>query len=117
VGYATAVRGLVAAIAAGGRLERVEGGGSKVEALLAPVLFAPLAAGAIALALFALPNAPWWGRLAVPAVPVALFTVFRWLGLTRHWPRPLGGLADLAAQLPPDGRLAAQCAATALNER
>ena len=98
--YAQGMRAFAAAVIARGGI--VEGGSSRFDALLAPVLFGLLAAGAIAVSLFALADQPWWGRLLLPAFPLALFTLFLRTGLRRHWPRATTDVADLAGLLPPD---------------
>jgi hypothetical protein len=98
--YAQGMRAFAAAVITRGGI--VEGGSSRFDALLAPVLFGLLAAGAVAVSLFALVDEPWWGRLLVPALPLALFALFLRTGLRRHWPRATTDVADLAGLLPPD---------------
>jgi peptidoglycan/LPS O-acetylase OafA/YrhL len=99
--YGATVREFAGGMAAAGRGDRLERGLSKGMALLAPIALTPVALGAAAVSLFALENEPWWGRLIVPAIPIAILALTLWLGLTRIWPRPVRTLADLHGQVPP----------------
>ena len=99
--FAQAMRGFAGVMAGQGFIARIEGGYSRFDALFAPVLFGLLALGTLGISLFVLTGQPWWARLLVPALPVALFALFLKTGLTRSWPRPLRDLADLEGQLPP----------------
>ena len=60
------MRGFAAAMAADGRLARMEGGTSVAGSLLFPGLVGALFLAASCVALFVLTNQPWWGRLLVP---------------------------------------------------
>lgn len=104
--YAQIMRGFAAAMRDAGRLGRIEGGASKFDALFAPLLTGLPLLGAVGIAVFALGNEPWWGRLLVPAIPLLLFALFLRIGLTRHWPLPLRNIDELECQLPPtaDGK-------------
>lgn len=99
--YAETIRAFAGMMAAEGRLERIEGGSSKFDALFAPVLLGLLAVGTVLLAIFVLEGEPWWGRLLSPVVFTSLFGLFLWIALRRQWPRPLTDLAELEGQLPP----------------
>lgn len=104
--YTQIMRGFAAAMRDDGRLGRIEGGSSKFDALFAPVLLGFLLLAAIGIAVFALGNEPWWGRLLVPAIPLLLFALLLRIGLTRYWPLSLRDLNELECQLPPtaDGK-------------
>jgi hypothetical protein len=82
------------------RIDRIERGSTKLDALLPALLTAPLAVGTL-LGAFVLTDDPWWGRTLVPALPTALLAVLLWTGLTRHWPRAIAEPDDLRIQLPP----------------
>lgn len=83
------------------RLDRIETGTSKFDALFGPILTLVPTLGAIVLALFVLANEPWWGRMIVPIVPTLVFAILLWIGLRRHWPKPIQTVNDLEKQLPP----------------
>jgi hypothetical protein len=99
--YAATIRDLAAAVAAEGDLSRVEGGTSIGDALVAPLLMAVPALGAIAVAVLVVTDAAWWQRLAIPAVPVACMALLSWVALARQLPRRLRTLAELDRRLPP----------------
>jgi hypothetical protein len=99
--YTLTLRAFAALMAGQGRIANIEGGYSKFDALFAPVLTGLVALGAIGVSLFALGNSPWWARLIVPAVPLAVFGMLLYVGMARSWPRPLTDLAELEGQLPP----------------
>lgn len=79
---------------------RIETGSTKFDALLGPALMAVPVIGALAVSVFVLKNEPWWGRLIVPIVPMLVLGLLVWLGVKRHWPRPLREMAGLRVQLP-----------------
>lgn len=99
--YVPTVRGLAEAVAGEGGMARIETGTSTGDALLGPLMMAIPALGALAIAAFAVTDAAWWQRLAIPAIPVAAFALLGWRSLTRHAPRRATALADLDRQLPP----------------
>ena len=98
--YRDTMHELVRQLVERGRLDRVETGSTKFDAMLAPALMAIPTLGAWTLALFVLTNEPWWGRVIVPLVPTLIFVLLVWLGQRRHWPRPLGDVSELRVQLP-----------------
>jgi hypothetical protein len=98
--YTMTIRALAAELAATRGLGRVERGIGGFGALLGPVLIIPPFLAASAIALFALTNEPWWGRLIVPAVPTALVALLTWDFLARKQPKPVAGLEELEMQLP-----------------
>jgi hypothetical protein len=100
VGYGQAMRAFAAAVIARGGI--VETGGSRMDALLAPLLFGLLLLGTLAISAFALADQPWWGRLLVPALPLLLFALTLRTSLRRTWPRATTDIADLEGLLPPD---------------
>lgn len=79
---------------------KFELGTSRFMAILLPALFFPLAVGTLVLAIFVLRREPWWGRMIVPILPVALFVISLGGTVTTHWPRGLQSLEGLARQLP-----------------
>jgi hypothetical protein len=97
--YGATVRAFAGALAAAGGLERIEGGVSRAAALFMPVAIGLLFLAAAGIALFALGNEPWWGRLLVPLVPGLLFALGVRLAITRYWPRPIRSLAELEPHL------------------
>jgi hypothetical protein len=102
--YGDAIRALAAGLMARQRLDRIERGYSKFDAVFGPSMMGVLLVGAIGVSVFALGNEPWWGRLLVPLLPLLLFGILLWLGVARYWPRPIGDLNDLDVQLPPTPR-------------
>jgi hypothetical protein len=97
--YRDVMRAFVASLVAQHKGDRIELGTSKLDALLAPVLFGLLAAATLAVAVI-LRGEPWWGRMLIPALPVTLFVLFTRSTLIRQWPRPMGSVADVEGQLP-----------------
>lgn len=87
-------------LATANRLDRVETGSSKFDALFGPTLMLIPTLGALALALFVLTEEPWWGRIIVPIAPTVVLALLIWLGVKRYWPRPLRDLSDLKKHLP-----------------
>jgi hypothetical protein len=98
--YTRAMLAFAKACAVVHRIDRIERGSTKLDALLPALLTAPLAVGTLVSA-FVLTDDPWWGRTLVPALPTALCAVLLWSGLTRHWPRPIADPDELRVQLPP----------------
>ncbi|HWA42003.1 MAG TPA: hypothetical protein VHA10_02260 [Hypericibacter adhaerens] len=98
--YAATVRAFAADLAAEGKLAAIERGTSRFSAVLGPVLMAIPAFGALAISIFVLEEEPWWGRMIVPAVPLAIFALLLWLCFARHMPRPIQSLMELDKQLP-----------------
>lgn len=83
------------------RIDRFQSGSTKFDALFPAVLAAPLATGALVVAMFVLADDPWWGRILMALLPVSLFGFLLWTGLTRHWPRPVTAPEQLRIVLPP----------------
>lgn len=83
------------------RLDHVETGTSKFDALFGPTLMLIPTLGALALALFVLTEEPWWGRMIVPIAPTVILALLVSLGMERYWPKPVRELSDLRKQLPP----------------
>lgn len=100
-GYGETINELARQLIEHDRLDRIETGSSKFDALLGPLLMAIPAIGALVVALFVLSDAPWWGRLMVPLAPAILLALLIWLGMARYWPKPLRDLRSLRVQLPP----------------
>lgn len=83
------------------RLDRIERGSTRFEALFPAALLAPVAIAALVIGAFVITEEPWWGRTLVPLIPTILFGFFLQRGLTRHWPTPLGDPDELRPVLPP----------------
>jgi hypothetical protein len=98
--YAGAMRSLARELAAIGRLERIETGVSKFEALVGPMLVGIVVAAALLVAGYAMHPPLWWHFIVIPGVPATAFAVLTWMAVTVHWPRPLDHLAALDRQLP-----------------
>jgi hypothetical protein len=98
--YRETIRAFVAAMAAAGRMDRVERGVSMFSAWLAPALFGLLTLATLAVGIFLLADQPWWLRLLPSLAPAALAAVFYVNARARHIPRPLADLAELDRQLP-----------------
>jgi hypothetical protein len=65
------------------------------------MLAAPVVVGALIVSAFVLGGEPWWIRMLLMLVPIVGFGVLLRNGVTRHWPRPLHHIEDLAPMLPP----------------
>jgi hypothetical protein len=98
--YAVAMRSLTRELAAIGRLDRIETGVSKFEAMLGPVLIGIVVAAALLVAGYAMHPPLWWHFIVIPGVPATAFAVLTWMAVTVHWPRPLDHVAALDRQLP-----------------
>jgi len=92
------MRGFAAAMAADGRLARMEAGTSVVGSLLFPVMMGALFLAMSYVALFVLTNQPWWGRLLVPLLPGVL-TALGIVAARRSWPRPVASLEEYGFRL------------------
>lgn len=92
---------LVAQMAERSRLDRVETGSSKIDALIGPILISIPTIAALLVSIFVLTEEPWWGRAVVPIIPLILFFILAWMGKHRHWPRMIGSPNDVLVQLPP----------------
>jgi len=101
--YARAMLGLVQSIEAQDRLDRIERGSTKYEALYPAMLIAPLVVGALVVSAYVLTREPWWVRLLLTLVPMAGLGYLLRNGVSRHWPRRLSHVEDLGAALPPLG--------------
>lgn len=99
--YGAATRLIASELLARQRGDRIEQGASKFDAVFGPLMMGLLVVAAIGISIFALENEPWWGRLFVPAIPVAIFGALLWVAVRRSWPRPIVSLSDLDVQLPP----------------
>lgn len=99
--YKETIGAFAAQMAAEGRLQRIEGGCSKFDALFGPVLFCLIAIGTVFVSILLLEGEPWWGRLVSPVFFTSLAALFLWIAMNRQWPRPLTDLAELEGQLPP----------------
>jgi hypothetical protein len=97
-GYLATMRGFAAAMAADGRLARMEGGTSVAGSLLFPGLVGALFLAASCVALFVLTNQPWWGRLLVPLLP-GVMTALGIVAARRSWPRPVASLEEYGFRL------------------
>lgn len=97
--YARAVRAIAARLQADGALARVEGGTSKIDALVAPVLFGLVTVAAIAISLIV--SKAWWQYIVIPFVPTIVTGVLIWNAGRHHWPRQVKALSELDRQLPP----------------
>lgn len=85
-----------------GRMDRIETGASKFDALFGPILMAIPTLGAIVISLFVLTEEPWWGRMIVPLIPILILAALMWIGFKRYWPKPVRNIGDLKKQLPPE---------------
>ena len=100
LGYAAAVRATATALNDAGRFGRVYRGLSTFEALLGPVLMAPVVLFALLGASVSADPPVWWHFLVIPLLPTAVFGLLVWRSVTRHWPRPVASFAELGLQLP-----------------
>jgi hypothetical protein len=98
--YRETIRAFVSAMAAAGRLQRVERGVSAFSAWFAPVLFGLLTLAALAIGFYALVDLLWWQRYLPALVPAVLTVLLYANARARHIPRPLKDLAELDRQLP-----------------
>lgn len=98
--YGDAIRSLTSQLVAHQRHDRIEQGYSKFDAIFGPAMMGVLVIAAMGISIFALGNEPWWGRLLAPAIPLLIFGILLWLGVSRYWPRPIRELSDLDVQLP-----------------
>jgi len=98
--YSAIVRTLANSVASARGMAQIERGLTAPGALFAPALFLPVVLGALAVSLFVLDEAPWWGRLAVVAIPALIFVVLLWRCFGRQYPRPVRDLAELDRYLP-----------------
>lgn len=98
--YAAGMRSLAKELAAIGRLERIETGVSKFEALVAPMLTGIVVAAAVLVAGYAMHPPLWWHFIVIPGIPAIAFAVLTWMAVKVHWPRPLDNFAELDRQLP-----------------
>jgi hypothetical protein len=85
------------------RLDHIERGSSRFEALFPAALLAPVAIAALVVGAFVITEEPWWGRTLVPLIPTALFGFLLRRGLARHWPAPVHDPDELRPVLPPLG--------------
>ncbi|MBC7896157.1 MAG: hypothetical protein H7066_12150 [Cytophagaceae bacterium] len=99
--YGHAIRFVTSQMAGHQRQDRIERGYSKFDAIFGPAMMGVLVLAAMGISIFALGNEPWWGRLLAPAIPLLIFGLLLWLGVSRYWPRPIRQLSDLDVQLPP----------------
>ena len=99
--YGDAIRAVANGLVTRQRGNHIERGSSKFDAVFGTVLMGMLVLAAMGVAVFALGNEPWWGRLLVPLLPSAMFGLLLWLAVTRSWPRPIRELSELDVQLPP----------------
>ncbi|MBL8698067.1 MAG: hypothetical protein JNK67_06830 [Alphaproteobacteria bacterium] len=104
--FAVLVRGLAAALAGGEPPALIETGESKRWAAVMLALFGALAAGFAALLAFVLTasetslGVPRPVALAVPAALLLGTSTAMWWAWTRHWPRRIDLVEDLARVLP-----------------
>lgn len=91
---------LVGQMAERSRLDRVETGSSKIDALIGPILISIPTIAALLVSIFVLTEEPWWGRAVVPIIPLILFFILAWMGKHRHWPRTVSSPNDVLVQLP-----------------
>lgn len=96
--YVRAVRAIAARLQADGALARVESGTSKIDALIAPVMFGFVAAAAIVISIIV--GKTWWEYVVIPLVPTIVTGVLIWNARRYHWPRQVKALGDLDRQLP-----------------
>jgi hypothetical protein len=96
--YLATMRRFGEAMAAAGRLGRMEGGTSVVGSVILPALMGAVFVAASIIALFVITKEPWWGRLLVPLVPGGL-TVLAITLARRSWPRPVGSIEEYRARL------------------
>ncbi len=99
-GYSAAVRALAAALAARGKLGRVERGLSVFDTFSGPALIVPVILFALVGAAVSADPPVWWHFLVIPFLPVAAFGVVLWHAVTRDFPRAVRSLDDLDVQLP-----------------
>lgn len=97
--YANAMRAIAARLASDGRLSRVEGGTTKLDALIGSMLFVPITIAAIWIALIV--SKAWWQPIAIASAPALATAAVVWSAYANHWPRAVTALGDLDRQLPP----------------
>lgn len=99
-GYRDTMHAFAQLLAQANRLDHVETGTSKFDALFGPALMLIPTFGAFAVSFFVLTEEPWWGRMIVPIAPTAVLAILIWLGSKRYWPTPVRDLGALQKQLP-----------------
>jgi hypothetical protein len=82
------------------RLERIERGSTRFEALFPAVLAAPVAIIALVVGMFVMTEEPWWQRMLTTVIPMLLFGFLLRRGLARHWPTVLQDPEELRQVLP-----------------
>ena len=85
------------------RIGRIERGSTRFEALFPAALLAPVVVAALAVGALYLTDQPWWTRTLVPLIPMILFGYLLRRGLARHWPTALRDAGELRPMLPPLG--------------
>jgi hypothetical protein len=98
--YRGTMRAFAAAMAAAGRIDRVERGVSLFSAWLLPALLGLLTLAALGIGIYALADHIWWQRFLPAFAPALLFALFCWNASARLTPRPVTDLAELDRQLP-----------------
>lgn len=98
--YGTAMRGLASALHERGRISRIRRGTSLFEALIGPMLMAPVVLAALAAATISADPPVWWHFIVIPLIPALVLAALLYRMVTRHWPRPIASLAELEKQLP-----------------
>jgi hypothetical protein len=99
--YTRSMMALAERCAAERRLERIERGSSRFEALFPAALMAPVAIAALVVGAFVITAEPWWGRMTLMVLPMVLFGFLLRRGLSRHWPTTLKDPEELRPVLPP----------------
>lgn len=82
------------------RLERIERGSNRFEALFPAALAAPVAVGALVVGTFVITSEPWWVRTLLTVLPMLLFGFVLRRGLARHWPTTVRDPEELRPALP-----------------
>jgi len=99
--YARAMLALAERCEATGRIDRIECGSSRIEALWPALLVIPLVLITLLIGAFIFIDLPWWVRTLLPLAAMVLFGVLLSTGLTRHWPRSVSDAHALRLMLPP----------------
>src|SRR3954468_24716444 len=82
------------------RLDRIERGSTRFEALFPALLTVPVVIGVLYVEVFVLTEEPWWVRTLLPLIPLVLFGFLLRRGLAAHWPTRLAPSDDLLPILP-----------------